>query len=424
MVGRVKQTLWIGAGVLVLVVGGVVALAETGRPAPLAHPPKMLQLTDNLNTSAVGFTAPAGELLSATTGQVLYANHVLAKRYPASIVKLMTSLIALQLVKKGQLTMNSIIPVSQSAYQIALTPGLSVAYLNPTEHITLTRMLEYMYIVSADDAAVALADAIGGNETAFARMMNQEAKRLGLSGTHYVNASGLQNPQEYTTVRDVGILSQHLIEHYPIVLKYASMRGMYIHPGQYGTSYDQLLGQYQGLDGLKTGSTSQAGYCFVGTAVRHGERLISVLMGMKSFPAVFQGTSALLDYGFNQWHNTTFQRAGQPINQLVSVPNGSATTLAVAPHKDVVLALPNSGPAKVTYALTKTVLRAPVRADQQVGVERIAVNGHEVMQVPVYAVKQDQPAGIVAKVWRSLMTAAHHGARYLVHLALARMSHL
>ena len=422
--GRLKQTLWISAGVFVLVVGGIVTLAETGIPAPLAHPPKMLQLTDNLNTSAVGFTAPAGELINAATGQVLYENNILAKRYPASIVKLMTSLIALKLVRKGQLTMNSIIPVSQSAYHVALTPGLSVAYLNPTEHITLARMLEYMYVVSADDAAVAIADAIGGNQRAFARMMNQEAKRLGLSGTHYVNASGLQNSQEYTTVRDVGILSRHLIEHYPIVLKYASMRGMYIHPGQYGTSYNQLLGQYQGLDGLKTGSTSQAGYCFVGTAVRHGVRLISVLMGMKSFPSVFQGTSALLDYGFNQWHNTTVLHAGQPVNQVVSVPNGSATRVEVAPRKDVVVALPNSGPAKVTYALTKTVFHAPVRANQAIGMERIAVNGHEVLRVPVFALKPDPPAGIVVKVWRSLMTAAHHGARYLVHLALARMSHL
>ena len=422
--GRVKRTLWISAGALVLVAGGIVALAETGGPAPVAHPPKMRQLTDNLNTSAVGFTAPAGELINAATGQVLYANHVLAKRYPASIAKLMTSLIALQLVKKGQLTMNSIIPVSQSAYRVARTPGLSVAYLNPTEHITLSRMLEYMYVVSADDAAVALADAIGGNEVAFAKLMNQEAKRLGLTHTHYVNASGLQNAGQYTAVRDVGVLSRYLILHYPIVLKYASMPGMYIHPGQYGTNYDQLLGQYQGLDGLKTGSTSQAGYCFVGTAVRHGVRLISVLMGMGSFPAVFQGTSSLLDFGFNQFHDKTVQRAGQPLNELVRVPNGSAMSIAVAPRKDVVLALPNSGPAHVTYALTKTVLQAPVRADQPIGMEKVAINGHEVLQVPVFAVKQDSPAGAVTKLWRSLMAAAHSGARYFVHAALAKLSHL
>lgn len=418
---RWKRALALGAALTVSAVAGVAALGTNRAAPPDSSTQAAIPITADLNTRKVNLSAPAAELVNARTGQVLYARNVTARRYPASLVKLMTSLIALELVKRGQLTLHSIIPVSQSAYRIATTPGLSVAYLNPYERITLSRMLEYMYVVSADDAAVAIADDIAGNEREFARMMNAKAKELHMTGTHYTNASGLQNPQEYTTASDLVVLTRYLISHYPIVLKYASMRGMYIHPGQYGTNYDQLLGQFSGLDGLKTGSTSEAGYCFVGTAVRGGTRLISVVLGAKSFNGVFRQTSTLLGFGFSQFTPRLIQRAGQPLSQKVPVQNAADPELSVAPKENVYLSLQKGVAQKVSYSLAVPKLRAPVKAGQRIGVEDVLVNRHVVEQVPVYALRSNPKAGVFSQVWRTLFDSARIHARKAVNWVADRV---
>lgn len=421
-----KRTGWTVLAVVVILAGGIVALAETGgeSAAAQAQPVSALPLTANLHTSAVAISAPAAELIDASTGQVLYADNAMVRHYPASIVKLMTSLLALEMVKKGQLTLNSIIPVSNAAFQVAQTPGLSVAYLNPTERIPLWKMLEYMYVVSADDAAVALGDAIGGSETQFAKMMNAQAQALGMTHTHYTNASGLQDPNEYTTAHDIGILARYLIQNFPIVLKYASLPGMYIHPGQYGYNYDQLLGQYQGLDGLKTGSTSQAGYCFVGTARRRSVRLISIVLDTSSFTNVFQDTATLLDYGFSQFHPVVLQSAGDSKGLAVYVPNGAKQTVPVAPQVDVVAQLPRTGKVQVRTALTVTRIAAPIAAGQPIGQEDVIIGNHVVEQVPVFAQVSDEKAGFVEKITRSIMASAHKGARDLLDAIGRKLKHL
>lgn len=411
-----QRSVWIGAAVVVLAIGGVVALADTGVRTPIA--PKgtqtALPMTADFHTSSLALSAPAAELINASTGQVLYAHNVTARHYPASIVKLMTSVLALELVKKGQMSLNTIVPVSQGAYQVARTPGLSVAYLNPLEKITLGKMLEYMYVVSADDAAVAIGDDIAGSEKQFAKMMNAKARALHMYNTHYTNASGLQNPKQYTTVQDIGILTRYLISHFPIVLKYSSEPGMYIHPGQYGTTYDQLLGQYKGLDGLKTGSTDQAGYCFVGTAKRGNTRLISIVLDAKSFPNVFQDTSILLDYGFGQFLSQPFQKANQPLAQEIRVPNGSSLQLAVAPKQAVTVQVQKGVKSQIRVILSKNSMHAPIAAGQQVGFENVIVQNHIVQQVPVYALRDDPVVGLADKLWRSFMTGAHQEARRIV----------
>lgn len=412
-----RRTFGIAAGVVVIAAGAVVALADTGQAVPASTTKSIAAqpLTADFNMQAVGISAPAAELIDASTGQILYAHNITVRHYPASIVKLMTSLMALELVKKGQMTLNSIIPVSNAAYQVAMTPGLSVAYLNPLERIPLWKMLEYMYVVSADDAAVALGDAISGSESQFAKAMTAKAQSLHMMDTKYTNASGLQDPQQYTTAYDVGKLTRYLINKYPVVLKYAAVPGMYIHPGQYGATYDQLLGQYKGLDGLKTGSTDQAGYCFVGTAKRGSTRLISIVLDTKSFTDVFQDTAALLDYGFSTYQTVKLQSAGDSRGLTVSVANGSQQTLAVAPKQDVMAQVPRGGKIHVQTSLTVTKFQAPVKAGEQVGEEQVILAGHVVEQLPVYALKSDPQAGLVEKLFRSVMASAHSGARRLLH---------
>lgn len=422
---RWKRALLGSAAIIIAAAGGVAALADSSMTPPQANGPVVQPkpITSDLNVTAVNVAAPAAELIDAGTGQVLYAHNVLAKHYPASLVKLMTSLIALEGVKRGQLKMNSIVPVSQAAYKVATTPGLSVAYLNPYERITLSKMLAYMYVVSADDAAVAIADDIAGSESAFARLMNAKARTLHMTHTHYTNASGLQNPNQYTTAYDLGTLSRYLIAHYPIVLKYASERGMYIHPGQYGTNYDQLLGQFSGLDGLKTGSTSEAGYCFVGTATRHGHRLISVILDTSSFPNVFAQTSTLLGWGFTQFQRTLYWRAGVPLKERARVAEAAAPTLQIAPRSDIYVELMKGKRQRVQTQLSLLPLKAPIARGQRVGTENVIMGGQIVEKVPVYAAQNDPRAGFVARMWRALIASAHQGAKRIVNWTLTQLHH-
>ncbi len=423
--GKIKRSIGISAVVIVVVAAGIVALAETGGVTPLNKGSnRWIPINANLQVAAVPVSAPAAILMDAKTGQVLYAKNIMQKHYPASLVKLMTSIIALDRVKKGTLTYHSLIPVSQNAYQVAQTPGLSVAYLNPAENITLAKMLEYMYVVSADDAAVAIADDIAGSESTFAIQMNRKATQLGLTGTHYVNASGLQNAKQYTNAYDVAKLSQYLIQKFPIVLQYASEPGMYIHPGQYGNTYDQLLGQYAGLDGLKTGSTDQAGYCFSGTAIRNGHRLISVVMDASSFTNVFQDTKNLLNYGFQQFKQEKIQTAGQALLTPLAVKDAQKQKISVAPKLDVWLNVPRSLGHSIFTSFIPSVTNAPIIKGQQVGMEEIGYQGHVVLTVPVYAQENDPKAGFFVKTWRVVMINAHQGAAKIVNWAIKKLAKL
>lgn len=421
--GKVRQTIAIALSVVIVAAGSIVALAETGKPQTSSRgTSSLITNTENYRVSQVPLAAPSAELIDATTGQILYAKQAATKRYPASIVKLMTSLIALEQVTKGQLTLHSIIPVSQAAYKVAQTPGLSVAYLDPSQRISLQRMLELMYVVSADDAAVAIADAIGGSESAFAQMMNREAAKLQMVHTHYTNASGLQNPKQVTTAHDIGILARYLITKYPVVLKYASMPGMYISPGNYGHTYDQLLGQYQGLNGLKTGSTSQAGYCFVGTAVRNGHHLISIVLDDSSFSNTFQDTAALLDYGFQNFHRLSLMPANTPLAQTVSVSGGADQTLSVVTHQPITaLAMRHD---KVSLQLSTLTQKAPILKGQQVGDALVIVNHTVVSKVPVYAAQDDPKASFLTEAWRNLLRSAHQGSRKIVDAIVRKAQHL
>ncbi|OPG15562.1 hypothetical protein B2M26_10825 [Ferroacidibacillus organovorans] len=421
--GKVRQTIAIALSVVIVAAGSIVALAETGKPQNSTQGSStLITNTDNYRVSQVPLAAPSAELIDATTGQILYAKQAATMRYPASIVKLMTSLIALEQVKKGQLTLHSIIPVSQAAYKVAQTPGLSVAYLDPSQRVSLQRMLELMYVVSADDAAVAVADAIGGSESAFAQMMNREAAKLHMTHTHYTNASGLQNSKQVTTAHDIGILTRYLITKYPVVLTYASMPGMDISPGNYGHTYDQLLGQYQGLNGLKTGSTSQAGYCFVGTAVRNGHHLISIVLGDSSFPNVFQDTAALLDFGFQNFHRLSLNAENTPLAQMVTVSGGANQTLPVVTHQPITaLAMHHD---KVSMQLSTLTQKAPIAKGQQVGDALVIVNRTVVSKVPVYAAQNDPKASFLTEAWRNLMRSAHQGSRKIVDAVVHKVQHL
>lgn len=347
--------------------------------------------------------AQSAILIDAANGQVLYEKNADERRAPASTTKIMTMLLVLQAIHEGKLSWNDEVPVTDDAYSVAVEPGVSDAYLDPKEHFTVRDMMKFVAVLSANDATIALADKVAGTKAAFVNDMNIEAQKLGLTGTHYENPDGLPQADHYTTARDLAKLSRYLVETYPEVLQYTSLPDVTVRNHNTWPNTDELIGHYPGVDGLKTGYTADAGYCFVGTAERNGVRLISVVMGdtKNDIHQRFSDTAALFDYGFNQFTQYVPVKKGQTLTDTVYVDNANDRNLPVQPADDLVAMLPTGVHGEVKLTPTPG-LKAPIEKGQQVGTLSYIVNGQTVSSVPVVAAEHDGKANFILRFFRSI----------------------
>ncbi|MCL6548182.1 MAG: D-alanyl-D-alanine carboxypeptidase [Alicyclobacillus sp.] len=346
-------------------------------------------------------------VMDAANGQVLYAKNPYVRRAPASTTKLMTMLLIMKAVREHRASWSDEVPVTPDAYQVAVEPGVSDAFLDPREHFTLLDMMKFIAVISANDASVAVADKLAGDKQAFAAQMNAEAKALGLKGTHYVNPDGLPAPNHYTTAYDLAVLSRYIVNHYPQILKFTKMPKLTI-PGDAlrkpvtWPNTDELLGHYPGLDGLKTGYTEDAGYCFVGTAERSGRRLVVVVMGdtKNDKNQRFVDTAKLLNYGFHAFRQVQAAAPGETLEQTVPVKDGSRVQLPIQAPAGLTVDLPSG--VKGHTELTVRPLQAPVKKGQIVGQLAYVVNGQAVVSTPVAAAQDDPQARWITLMFRHL----------------------
>lgn len=343
-------------------------------------------------------------VMNAQNGQILYEKDADERRAPASTTKIMTMLLAMEAVQKHQVSWGDEVPVTPDAYKVAVQPDVSNAYLDPKEHFTLDDMMKFIAVLSANDATVAVADKIGGDTANFVNMMNQKAKEIGLTGTHYMNPDGLPEDNHYTTARDLAKLAQYVVQNYPDVLKYTSIPSIQVR-SKNGTwpSTDGLLGHYPGVDGLKTGYTEDAGYCYVGTAQQNGVRLISVVMGdtKNNEHQRFDDTAKLFDYGFHQFTVTTVAKKGEVLKDTIDVPNGSDTSLAIAPKEDLLADLPNGVTGKIQLE-KEDQLSAPIEKGDKVGTLSYVVGNKIVAQTDVVAADNDKKANWFIRMLRAI----------------------
>lgn len=235
-------------------------------------------------------------LMEASSGEVLYEKNADAPLPPASVTKIMTLLLVMEAIDSGKLSLTD--TVTASAY--ATSMGGSQIYLKEGEQMSVEDMLKSVIIASANDAAVALAEHIAGSEEAFVRQMNERAKELGMVNTNFENTNGLDDTDtnHVTSARDIAIMSRELIKHEKI-LEYSSIWMDSIRDGAFGlTNTNRLVRFYKGANGLKTGSTSKAGFCISATAERDGMTLIAVIMGSPSRDVRNREAAKLLDMGF------------------------------------------------------------------------------------------------------------------------------
>jgi D-alanyl-D-alanine carboxypeptidase len=288
----------------------------------------------------------AALIVDATTGKVLFARNENAERHPASLTKMMTLYLLFDALKRGQMTMQT--PMRVSAHAAAQSP--TKLYLRPGNTIVVDTAIRAIVIRSANDVAVTIAEALGGTESHFAEMMTQKARQLGMRDTNYHNASGLPDPLQITTASDLVILARHLAYDFPQYFSYFSLPG-FNYKGVYYPTHDNLIGRYQGADGIKTGFTDGSGFNLASSVVRDGVHVIGVVMGGRTAYRRDAEMVRLLNNTFTQIaaNPALVARASVPwqnIAQAMPAPSvaGFAPLPAPPPRGDAIAALAAAPP--------------------------------------------------------------------------------
>ena len=324
----------------------------------------------------------AAILIDEDSGTVLYEKNADEQRPIASITKVMTLLLTFEALEAGKIHLEDVVPVSEHAYGM----GGSQIWLEPGEQLTLNDMLKAICISSANDAAVAVSEFVGGSEPVFVEKMNARAAELGMSNTHFNNACGLDADGHLSSARDVATMSREMLLNHTEVRDYCTVWMDTLRGGQTQlVNTNKLLHSYNGVTGLKTGTTNKAGVCISASATRDGLQLIAVVLGASSGKERFEAATALLDYGF-----ATFENAELPL------PESAPETLDVAHGIEENVTLEYAAPGR--YLMEKgqagalsaeidlpSAVPAPVQAGQVVGTVRILNDGVELQSCEITA---------------------------------------
>lgn len=323
------------------------------------------------NKAPFDVKADSAVLMDLATGAVLYAKNADLALPPASVTKIMTLLLFIEEVEKGNISLDENISVSEYAASM----GGSQVYLEPGETMCAEEMLKCVIIASANDAAVALAEKVAGSEDAFVARMNERAAELGMVNTHFENVTGLDDDttKHLTSSYDIALMSRELLKH-EIITKYSTIWMDTIRNGEFGlTNTNRLIRFYDGATGLKTGSTSKAGFCMSATAKRDGLHLIAVVMGADSRDIRNEAAKQLLDYGFANY--SLYENVGGEAG-AVKVVGGVKNTCPVSYEKFTVLLPKGKSKAVQTEFLINESVAAPIAEGEKVGTVRYLCDGN------------------------------------------------
>ena len=378
-------------------------IAEEPDPAVLVSAPAMETATAS---GSLALNCRAAVLVEPESGRVLYEKSPDEKMPIASITKLMTLLLTFEAIHGGKLTLDTLVPVSEHAYHM----GGSQIWLEPGEQFTLDEMLRAICVSSANDAAVAVAELVGGSEPAFVEQMNARAAELGMTNTTFRNACGLDTEGHLSTARDVAVLSCYILNTCPELLHYTGIWTDSLRNGQTQlVNTNKLLKRYSGITGLKTGTTSGAGVCISASAERDGLRLIAVVLGSASGADRFNAATTLLDYGFANY-------AAVPLPELPDRPlelavKGSAEQSVPLDYsalpKTVLMEKGAAAELRTELTLPET-LEAPVEQGQTVGKASVYA-GETLLSEAEVRSAADAPlltfGGALELLWQSLLGA-------------------
>lgn len=299
---------------------------------------------------------------------------------PASLTKLMTVYIAFHELKAGHLSMETPVRVSEKAWR---AEG-SRMFIEVGSKVTIGELLQGIIVQSGNDASIAIAEHIAGSEATFAQLMNQYAAKLGMSQTHFTNATGLPHEQHYSTARDLSKLAAALIREFPDYYRLYSERE-YSYNGITQYNRNKLLWRDSTVDGLKTGHTQAAGYCLVTSAEREGMRLVSVLLGASSEDARADQSQALLNYGFRFFETRRLYQANATLHTQ-RVWKGESESLPLGLMEDLYVTIPRGQYDSLKGSMNvNSQIMAPVAAHKQVGDVVVTLGGEVVRKAPLVA---------------------------------------
>ncbi len=346
--------------------------------------------------------ATAYILMDADTGQVLVEHNADERLPPASLSKIKTVYLVAQEIQQGRLAEDDLVTISADAWRRGgAASGGSTMFLEPNTRVPVIDLLRGVIIQSGNDASIALAEHLAGSEDAFADIMNQQALLMGMSNSSYENATGLPGPNHLTSARDMAILARAMIQEHPRYYALYSERA-FTYNGIRQPNRNRLLFRDESVDGMKTGHTSEAGYCLVASAARGGMRLISVVMGTRSDEARAAETQKLLAYGFRYYETRPVYSAGQTLDR-VRVWSGVENELTVSVAEDLTLTIPRGSAQHLQASMRiQDALRAPIEAGQKVGTLVIEYDGETLADVPLVAAHAVARAGFFSRLWDSI----------------------
>jgi len=341
--------------------------------------------------------AKAYNLIDFNSGRVLAEKDAEQRLEPASLTKIMTAYVVFRELAKGNLKLEDMVTVSEKAWK---TEG-SRMFAEVGAQISVENLLKGMIVQSGNDASVALAEHVAGDESVFTQMMNQNAERLGMKNTHYKNSMGLPDPEHYTTAKDLAILTRAMIEEFPEYYKWHAIKE-FLFNGIKQTNRNRLLWRDPTVDGVKTGHTEGAGYCLVTSALRDGMRLIAVVLGTKSDNERANANQALLNYGFRFFETRPLYKSNEKLAEA-RVWKGTDSMLDLGLARDFHVTFPK-GQYKLLQAsmeIQNSVV-APVRKNDTLGAVKVTLNGQVVGQADLTALKDDEEGGLFRRSFDSL----------------------
>ena len=344
-------------------------------------------------------------LMDVTANQILAQKDIDSPVEPASLTKLMSAYIVFDALRAKKITLTQTLPVSPRAWKM---PG-SRMFIDPKMQVPVDDLIKGMIVQSGNDATMALAEGVGGSAENFVRLMNEQAKALGMKNTSYKNPEGLTEPGHLTTARDLSILAQRLMQDFPEYMHYYSTK-KYFYPGtpaSNGTNRNSLLFRDPTVDGLKTGHTAAAGYCLVATAKRDlpnvgSRRLISIVLGAASENARANESQKLLNWGYAAFDSVKLFDAEQAV-ATPEVWKGKANTVKIGRTTPIVVTVPaGSGGKLSTEVVRQDPLIAPFTKGQAMGTLKVKMGADTVAEVPLVALEGVEQAGFFGRAWDAI----------------------
>lgn len=342
--------------------------------------------------------ATAWVLMDAHSGKVIAEHQANKQLPPASLTKMMTSYLLEYEINRGNVDLEDRVRISVKAWRM---PG-SRMFIQEGTFVSIGDLLKGVVIQSGNDASVAVAEHLAGSEEAFANLMNQHARRIGMHSTHFKNSTGLPEEGHYSTAMDMAILSREKIINYPEHYSLYSERE-FTYNDIRQNNRNRLLWRDSSVDGLKTGHTNEAGYCLAASAVRNDMRLISVVMGARSEEGRAQESQKLLTYGFRYFETPKLYERYEVLDS-VRVWQGVSDEVQVGLGEELFATIPRGEQGNLEAEVdVHANIKAPVRAGQELGTLIIRLGDEVIAQKPLVALENIQEAGFFKRIWHSLL---------------------